>query len=550
MTKIIKTIIAAIISFDNKGKHLTLPIIFMLFSNIISLIVPLFVMKIIDQFKLSQHLDLPFVLLLMIGWLLSLVFINVLEYNQRILIKKYDNKILTNLNYLIMQYYNRGNYQLWIKSNSKESADEVKKDLEDVAPLLPGISIQFIRNIFLMLITSILLLTINWKLVATVIFLVPAFMVSYFLWTNKIKVLYKDYRRLGEIFLSGLVEYFQSIPLIKIHDSSETETRLLNDKLKSYLEKQYAYYLTVNKRQTYNQFISSIAPIYLAFCIFLFIYFGIVTTGEIFAFWGIFSLLIGSVRGITVSYGDLIKSTIVFEKINGYWFLEKNNDNDKICLTTLNEIITRNLVFSYKEHRNKIITYPNIMMMTGEVVQIRGESGSGKTTFLKMILDLLQPIEGDILINGYSINDIDNKSYYKLIGYVEQNGYIYSRSLKENILLGREFDAVKWKTAIDLARLGDLLDTLEKRENEFLGENGIQISGGERQRILIARAIYHQPQWLFLDEPFVGIDMENQLEITQILKKLSESITIVIISHHDNPLLEVDKHFIIDQSQN
>jgi len=544
MIGIIKTIITAIKSFDNKWKYLKLPVIFMLFSNITSIFVPLLVMKIMDQFKFSQNLNLSFVFLLMLGWLLSLIFINTLEYYRRILIKKYDNIILINLNYLILQYYNRGNYQLWIKSNSKESAEEVKKDLEDVISLLPGISIQFMRNFVLMIITSIILFVINWKLVVVTLFLIPLFILSYFLWTNKIKVLYKDYRHLGEIFLSGLVEYFQSVPLIKIYDTSEVETQLLNDKFKSYLQKQYAYYLIVNKRQTYNQLISSIAPIYLAFCLFFFIYLGIVTTGEVFAFWGIFSLFIGSLKGFTDSYEDLIKSTLVFEKINGFQDLGGKNFKT-IHITTLNEIITKNLVVSFKEHREIIIAYPNLKLMKGEIIQISGKSGSGKTTFIKMLLDFYRPIEGNILINGHSICDVDKKSYYKLIGYVEQNGYIYSRSFKENILLGRAFNAIRWEKTINLARLNDLLDTLENRENEHLGENGIQISGGERQRILIARAIYHQPQWLFLDEPFIAIDTKNQIEITKILKKLSESITIVLISHQDIPFLNVDKRFSI-----
>jgi ABC-type transport system involved in cytochrome bd biosynthesis fused ATPase/permease subunit len=83
--------------------------------------------------------------------------------------------------------------------------------------------------------------------------------------------------------------------------------------------------------------------------------------------------------------------------------------------------------------------------------------------------------------------------------------------------------------------------------DQLLGENGLQISGGEKQRILIARALYHQPEWLFLDEPFTGIDIENQIEIKNLLESLREKNTIVLITHQKVPSLTVDKVINLDQ---
>jgi ABC-type bacteriocin/lantibiotic exporter with double-glycine peptidase domain len=184
-------------------------------------------------------------------------------------------------------------------------------------------------------------------------------------------------------------------------------------------------------------------------------------------------------------------------------------------------------------------------MDQGEWVEIRGESGTGKTTLLKLILGILKSPEGKLKINKRTIEEINLSEYWNKIGYVEQDGYIYSRSLKANILLGREYHQELWEKVICTARLSNLLGSYTDGFEMLLGENGIQLSGGEKQRILIARALYHEPEWLLLDEPFSGIDTKNQWEIKKVLDSLRGKVTVVIITHNSLPFLQFDKTILL-----
>ncbi|TFH01014.1 MAG: ATP-binding cassette domain-containing protein, partial [Calditrichales bacterium] len=127
------------------------------------------------------------------------------------------------------------------------------------------------------------------------------------------------------------------------------------------------------------------------------------------------------------------------------------------------------------------------------------------------------------------------------VGYVEQGGYIYTRTLQENIILGRKFDSVRWKEVIAQTRLHDVCDRLNPEGGEILGENGYRLSGGERQKILLARALYNQPQWLFMDEPFTSLDSENQAEIEEIIVNLKPNLTLVLITHQEYYKLKIDR---------
>jgi len=526
----------------DKRKYLTFPIAFMVVSNIISLIIPLFAMKVIDQLKGNNTLHFKAIFVIMMAWFISLVLISLLDYYQGIAFRKYGNYVLSHLHSKIIEHYNQKSYDTWATQNSKMIAEEIKKDIEDLNPVISGDILLLIRHLLIIFITIILLIIINWKLFCSVALLFPGYIINHFLWDNKIKSLYKNYRKSGETFVSNQVEFLQTIPLMHIFQSSFYEMSHLNQRFSNLLNDQLEYFLSVTKRQTFTKIIKSIAPLYLAFIAFIFLYLNYATIGQIFAYWGIFTLTIASVSGISNLYIRILHSITVFQKLKEILL---NKDDKKINYSNkihkIHCIKCEDLAYRYQNQRTNLIEIPSFQIQRGEYIEIRGESGIGKTTLIKMIFGVIKPINGIIKINGMSLNSIDRQSFLSLIGYVEQNGYIYSRSLKDNILLGRKFEQFKWEQSLKLSRLNNFIKTLPDGCDQLLGENGLQISGGEKQRILIARALYHQPEWLFLDEPFTGIDIENQIEIKNLIELLRQKITIVLITHQKVPSLTVDK---------
>ena len=198
------------------------------------------------------------------------------------------------------------------------------------------------------------------------------------------------------------------------------------------------------------------------------------------------------------------------------------------------EINIKNLSYSYPNTMKTSLNSINMTIKKGETVGIIGQSGSGKSTLLDIILGLL-PLEKDknISIFGNKLNT-SAQSWQKEIGYVSQNIYLTDDTIKKNIALGIEenlIDKEKLFKSIELSQLEDFINKLENGVNSVVGERGGKISGGEKQRIGIARALYKNPSVLVLDEATSSLDLKNEELIIETINSLKRKKTIIIVSH-------------------
>ncbi len=198
------------------------------------------------------------------------------------------------------------------------------------------------------------------------------------------------------------------------------------------------------------------------------------------------------------------------------------------------EINIKNLSYSYPNTMKTSLNSINMTIKKGETVGIIGQSGSGKSTLLDIILGLL-PLEKDenISIFGNKLNT-SAQSWQKEIGYVSQNIYLTDDTIKKNIALGIEdnlIDKEKLFKSIELSQLEDFINKLENGVNSVVGERGGKISGGEKQRIGIARALYKSPSVLVLDEATSSLDLKNEELIIETINSLKKKKTIIIVSH-------------------
>lgn len=200
------------------------------------------------------------------------------------------------------------------------------------------------------------------------------------------------------------------------------------------------------------------------------------------------------------------------------------------------EISLEGVGFTF-DGRREILSGINLTIKKGEIIGIIGKSGSGKSTLLNIILRFYRETKGAIIIDGKESHEVDLASWRSLIGYVPQDVFVFDETLKKNIALGIEdsdVDLRLLKRAIDLAGLTEFVAKLEKGENTVLGERGGKMSGGQKQRLGIARALYGGAQILIFDEATSSLDIETQKEIVNAIQRLrytDRSLTIVIIAH-------------------
>ena len=221
----------------------------------------------------------------------------------------------------------------------------------------------------------------------------------------------------------------------------------------------------------------------------------------------------------------------------------------------INNIHIKDVDFLYLASSNAAIHEVNIHINSGSIVGFIGPSGAGKSTLIDVILGLLKPTKGQVLVNGV---DIDNnmRNWQNRIGYVPQSIYLTDDTLKNNIAFGipeGEIDIQSINDAIYQSQLKEFVEDLPQGVETMVGENGVRLSGGQRQRIGIARALYHCPSVLVLDEASSALDSVTESEVMNTIESLHGNKTIIIIAHRMSSLKNCDHIYklrngtIIDQ---
>ena len=210
------------------------------------------------------------------------------------------------------------------------------------------------------------------------------------------------------------------------------------------------------------------------------------------------------------------------------------------------EIRYENIEFTYSEKKNTVFKNLDFTVAKNEKLAVAGESGSGKTTIVNLLLRFYEPTSGSIYINGTDIKDLTLKSLRSLITVVSQETYLFNGTIKENLLHANEnADEEKLIDACKAANIHSFIQSLPEGYNTKVGERGLNFSGGQRQRIAIARAVLKNSPIVVLDEATSSVDTENENEIKQSLNHLLRNRTSITIAHRLNTIENSDRILVL-----
>ena len=211
------------------------------------------------------------------------------------------------------------------------------------------------------------------------------------------------------------------------------------------------------------------------------------------------------------------------------------------------------MTFAYPKNKDKLILdNANAQIKIGDAIGIKGSSGAGKTTCVDIILGLLEPQTGDVLIDGVKLSDANVNSWRDNISYVPQTAYLIDDTIRANIAFGvpeKEVDNERVKLAMKEAMLYDYVESLPDKENTIVGERGVQMSGGQRQRLSIARALYSNPSIIIFDEATSALDEITEKEIMESIDNLIGQKTLIIIAHRLSTLKKCNKIFEVGEGK-
>ena len=227
--------------------------------------------------------------------------------------------------------------------------------------------------------------------------------------------------------------------------------------------------------------------------------------------------------------------------------IASNSSNENVSFQFEN-IVVDQMDFKYEQSEDLVLSNIHLRIQSGEAVGFVGQSGSGKSTLIDIMLGLLEPQSGSVLINGQTIENL-KQSWQQQIGYIPQTIFLMDDSLRHNIAIGisdNEIDEVAIVQALKSAQLEEFVASLPEGLDTVVGERGVRLSGGQRQRIGIARALYHRPSVLVLDEATSSLDTETEHGVMQAVQALQGDKTVIIVAHRLSTVEYCDRLYRLD----
>ena len=230
---------------------------------------------------------------------------------------------------------------------------------------------------------------------------------------------------------------------------------------------------------------------------------------------------------------------------------EKERSKDKLRNTEYGiSIELKNIYFNIESTNNKIYNDLNLFIPQNQNVVIMGSIGSGKSTFAKLLVRLLEPDKGKILLNGVNYNKLNIENVRKNIIYIPQTPILFDRTLWDNVSYGFKQGDIKKQDVLDVLRkmeMDSLADIFKKRFDKPVGKKGSFLSGGQRQIVWVLRALFGKAKVIILDEPTSALDEESKINVRKMIRFLTRKLTLIIITHDKDLLTGMDRVIVFDK---
>lgn len=378
---------------------------------------------------------------------------------------------------------------------------------------------------------------------------IPIILITLFKQLGKSQKYGKEKRETSKKINNVVSENIAGIRTVKAYGAEETEIEKFDACNKGFHDISQKFSLAWNKYWLSAQLIRSTIHVISLFLGTKLIFEGKISTGSYFIFLSYVSSIISNTNSLTrIVFNSLYQVTSMNKLYNFLTYQE----NIKDCQKTKEEInITPNIEFknvSLIINDNKIIDNISFQIPYGKKVAIMGATGSGKTVLFMLLNRFLDPTEGEILINGKNIKNLDLNYLRSHFSYVMQNTFLYSNSIYNNISYYADdyVDEERLYSVSKIAYAHDFIEKLDKKYDTIVGERGYGLSGGQKQRVTIARALYKDAPIFLFDEAFSALDQKTESQLIENLHNNYDSRTWIITSHRANTAKEMDLIIILD----
>jgi ABC-type multidrug transport system fused ATPase/permease subunit len=271
-------------------------------------------------------------------------------------------------------------------------------------------------------------------------------------------------------------------------------------------------------------------------------------TAVLWSFLAALPILAALLQG-NISINNFIPSYEQLDALRIKAFEFREIEGELFFFNLKNKIEFKNVTFIYPGRSNTLSNI-NLVLNKGEMTALIGESGSGKSTITDLLLGLQIPENGEILIDGISLNKYKQNTFRQRIGYVPQDSMLFHCSVRENLLWSNEnaTDSEIWD-ALNLANAGKFVNELPEGLDTLMGDRGVRLSGGQRQRIALARALIRKPDLLILDEATSSLDSESERLIQSSIEAIAKDTTILVIAHRLSTIANANMVYVLSKGE-
>lgn len=425
-------------------------------------------------------------------------------------------------------------------------------DHHRIEQLLTNSSLNTLFSMVNLIVFSLVLLVYDYRLF--VVYLIGAILyiawISFFL--KKRKEL--DYKMFSQVAQeqSTVIELINGMQEIKMHNA-EKQKRWAWEFLQVKLFKIKIKALSLEQWQSVGGgFINQIKDILVSFLAAKLVLSGNLTLGMMLSV----QYIIGQLNSPLLQLIDFIKQTqdakISLERLGEIHDKEDEEDSDEQYATEIpqKDIELTNISFKYTGSDAFVFQDLNLVIPYQKTTAIVGASGSGKTTLLKLITKFYEPTQGHIKIGNSDMKNISPRFWRDHCGVVMQESYVFNDTIANNIAIGEDtIDKQKLRKAIEIANIQGFIESLPLSYNTKIGNEGIGISGGQKQRLFIARAVYKSPEYIFFDEATSALDANNEKIIIENLEQFFKGKTAIVIAHRLSTVKHADKIIVLDKGK-
>lgn len=520
---------------------------FALLVSVSDLIFPLFTRKMINEIIPDGRMDL------LVTWTIIMVFLFILRYISNYIVLYYGHilgvriehdmrrDIFTHLQTLPFSYYDN--------TKTGHIMSRIVNDLRDITELAHhGPEDLFISTV--MLVGSfIVLIRIEWRLTLILFTFIP--IVIWFIASkrNRMSNSFREVRKKIANVNAQLENSISGVRVAKSFTNEEFEIEKFNEGNLNFANARKESYKVMAEFSAGIGVMSSILNLLVISLGGYLVYRKVINFGDLFTFTLYVNFFMQPIRRLSDFAQQLQDGMTGFERFVEVMEIESDivDKEDAIDLDDVKgKISFNNVSFSYNNGKNTVLSNLDMTIDAGKTVALVGPSGAGKTTLCHLIPRFYEIVDGEILLDDVDIRDIKIKSLRKNIGLVQQDVFLFTGTISENILYGDpmagEEDII---AAGKKASIHDFIMTLPDGYHTYIGEKGVKLSGGQKQRISIARLFLKNPRILILDEATSSLDNETEIMIQESLEELSKGRTTLIIAHRLSTIKNADEILVL-----